>query len=132
MGRANRGKDTGPELALRSALHRRGLRYRVHRRVERAVRTSVDIAFGPSRVAVFVNGCFWHRCPIHGTVPKANREWWLEKLERNVQRDRHNDAALAAHGWTVIRVWEHEDIEQVADEIATVVRSRRVRATTSE
>lgn len=132
MGKANRGRDTGPEMRLRSALHRRGLRYRVNRRVERGIRTTVDLAFGPTKVAVFVDGCFWHRCPEHATMPKANRLWWSDKLADNVARDRRNDAALAARGWKVIRVWEHEDVENAAELIAGAVRTRRRDATSPE
>lgn len=129
MGKANRGRDTGPEMRLRSALHQRGLRYRVNRRVERGIRTTVDLAFGPAKVAVFVDGCFWHRCPEHGTMPKANSGWWSEKLAHNVARDRRNDAALTAKGWKVIRVWEHQDVEKAAELIARAVRNRRGDAT---
>lgn len=122
MGRANRGRDTQPEMRLRSALHRRGMRYRIHRRVEPDVRASVDIAFPSAKVAVFVDGCFWHRCPEHATIPKANGDWWRAKLEGNVARDRRTDEALSSRGWTVIRVWEHEDVEQAAERIACTVR----------
>jgi DNA mismatch endonuclease (patch repair protein) len=124
MGKANRGRDTGPELALRSALHRRDLRYRVNRRAAPDVHTTADIVFGPAKVAVFVDGCFWHRCPEHGTLPKANGDWWLRKLEGNVARDRRNDAALETRGWKVIRLWEHDDPERSADAVARVVRDR--------
>lgn len=123
MGRANRGRDTSPEVRLRRALHRRGLRFRLNRRVEPDLRATVDIVFGPARVAVLVDGCFWHRCPEHSTLPKANREWWETKLAANVERDRRTDAALAERGWRVLRVWEHEDAESAADEIAAVVRA---------
>lgn len=123
MGKANRGRDTGPEVQLRSALHRLGVRYRVNRRVEDGVRTTVDIAFGPAKVAVFVDGCFWHRCPQHGTAPKANGQWWSQKLAGNVARDRRNDAQLGARGWKVVRVWEHENAEQAAEMIAMTVRA---------
>jgi len=125
MGKANRGRDTGPELRLRSALHRRGLRFRVNRRVTDSLRGSVDIVFRTARVAVFVDGCFWHKCPSHGTVPKANQDWWTEKLAGNVARDRRTDAALAAEGWTVVRVWEHEDPEAAADRVAAVLKSSK-------
>lgn len=128
MGKANRGRDTEPELLLRSELHRRGLRYRVNRRVARDLRTTVDIAFGPARVAIYVDGCFWHRCPLHGTVPKANRGWWVEKLDANVVRDRRNDKALRERGWTVLRIWEHEDPRVAADRIAEIVRVASIEA----
>lgn len=121
MGRANRGRDTQPELRLRSALHRRGLRFRVHRRAVRELAVRPDILFGPARVAVFVDGCFWHACPLHSTLPKANRAWWSEKLAANVARDRRNDEALARHGWEVIRIWEHDDVEIAASRIQEIV-----------
>lgn len=121
MGRANRARDTSPELMLRRELHRRGLRYRVHRRPVPAVRTTADIVFGPARVAVFVDGCFWHRCPQHSVMPKRNGEWWRNKLEANVARDRRDDRALDEHGWHVVRVWEHEDPRAAADRISRVI-----------
>lgn len=119
--KANRPRDTTPERLLRSALHRRGLRFRVHRRPEPGLRSTVDIAFGPARTLVFVDGCFWHRCPVHSTLPKANRDWWASKLDGNVERDRRIDAELRALGWTVLRVWEHEPPEEAADRIAATV-----------
>jgi DNA mismatch endonuclease (patch repair protein) len=128
MGRANHARNTGPELRLRTALHRRGLRYRLHRRVEPDVRATVDIAFGPARVAVFVDGCFWHRCPEHAIPPKANAAWWSQKLDANVERDRRNDAALVNRGWMVIRVWEHEDAADAAERIARAVKVRSGRS----
>jgi DNA mismatch endonuclease (patch repair protein) len=91
----------------------------------RGVRRTADIVFGPAKVAVFVDGCFWHRCPVHGTSPKANSDYWLPKLERNVQRDRETDDLLRTSGWLSIRVWEHEDLESAAIHIADVVRQRR-------
>lgn len=118
-------RDTAPELALRRALWRRGLRYRVDRKVIPGFRRRADIAFIGPRVAVFVDGCFWHRCPIHGSAPKSNREWWEEKLSRNVARDRDTDARLEENGWYVVRIWEHEPIEGAALRVERVVRSRR-------
>jgi DNA mismatch endonuclease, patch repair protein len=125
MGKANRGRDTRPETLLRSALHRRGLRFRVHRRPAPDVRATADIVFGPARVAVFVDGCFWHRCPEHSSIPKANRDWWVEKLERNVERDARTSSTLEERGWTVIRIWEHEPPDEAADRIERLVRERR-------
>lgn len=122
---ANRRVGTAPELAIRRELHRRGLRFRIDLRVGGALRTRPDIVFTRARVAVFVDGCFWHRCPIHGTSPKAHSEYWTPKLDRNVERDRETDAALAALGWTVIRVWEHEPVDEAADRIEEAVRSLR-------
>lgn len=121
--KANRSRNTSPEILLRSALHRRGLRFRIHRRAEPDLRTTPDVVFGPTKTAVFVDGCFWHSCPSHGTIPKSNGRWWKEKLEANVERDRRADAALRARGWHVIRVWEHEPPEDAAARIAQVVRN---------
>jgi DNA mismatch endonuclease (patch repair protein) len=123
---ANRRTDTGPERLLRSALHARGLRYRKDRRIDAAGRrVRPDLVFGPSRVAVFVDGCFWHRCPIHSTHPVSNAKYWQAKFDRNVERDRADDAALRAAGWTVLRVWEHEDPFEAAMRIETTVLARR-------
>lgn len=119
-----RRRDTKPEMALRSELWRRGLRYRVDfRAVGR--RRRVDIAFTRAKIAVFVDGCFWHRCPDHASLPKANRTWWIEKLEANERRDRDTDRELVAAGWLVIRVWEHEDPMKAADRVEAVVRAPR-------
>lgn len=106
-----RTSDTGPEMLLRRALHAAGVRYRVHRR---DLPGSPDIVLARLRLAVFVDGCFWHCCPDHGNLPKNNREWWATKLARNVARDREQDAALGSLGWDVMRVWEHESVEERA------------------
>lgn len=120
---ANRSVDTTPEMRLRSALHARGLRYRTSRRIATAGRSvRPDIVFGRARVAVFVDGCFWHRCPDHSTHPKANADYWQEKFERNVARDHGDDAALAEAGWAVMRIWEHEDAAAAADRVQRVLR----------
>lgn len=123
--RAQLRRDTKPELLLRSELHRRGLRFRVDRKVLPGLRTRPDIVFGPAKVAVFVDGCFWHSCPQHSTVPKNNREWWKVKLEANVARDRRADTALEAEGWEVLRFWEHGGVGVAADQIEAAVRTRR-------
>lgn len=128
---AQRTTSTLPELALRSALHRAGVRYRVNCRPIGSLRVKADIVFGPTRVAVFVDGCFWHSCPVHATQPKANGEWWADKLGRNVARDRTNDALLRDAGWEVLRVWEHENPLEAADRIVQVVRDRRRQASGS-
>ena len=117
-----RRRDTGPELELRSALHRRGLRYRVDRRPLAGVPSRADLVFGPTKVAVYVDGCFWHSCPEHGTMPRSNEEFWQEKLGRNRARDAAVNEALAAAGWTVVRVWEHEEIGAAADRVEAAVR----------
>ncbi len=118
-------RDTKPELALRRELWQRGLRYRVDRPPIKGMRRRADIVFGPSRVAVFVDGCFWHSCPEHATIPKNNRQWWVDKLEANVQRDRDTDRELEEAGWLVVRVWEHENVEAAASRIIREVESRR-------
>jgi len=117
-----RNRDTAAEMALRRELHRRGLRYRVNFKIPGLGRTRPDIAFTRRKVAVFVDGCFWHRCPEHATFPKANAKWWEEKLDANVRRDREADEALRRAGWTVIRVWEHEDPGRAADRIERAVQ----------
>ncbi|MFD8706689.1 very short patch repair endonuclease [Kitasatospora sp. NPDC059648] len=120
-----RSRDTDIEIALRRALHAAGLRYRVHRRPLKDVRREADILFGPARVAVFVDGCFWHGCPQHATWPKNNAVFWREKIEKNRARDCDTDARLAEAGWVSIRVWEHETAAEAAERIATLVRGRR-------
>lgn len=119
--RSNRSTDTTPELRLRSALHRRGRRFRKHRRPVPGLRCTADIVFPRHRVAVFVDGCFWHCCPTHGTRPVRNGDWWAAKLDRNVERDRRNDRHLTEHGWTVLRVWEHEDTDVAVTRIITAL-----------
>lgn len=110
-------RETAPELALRAVLHRRGLRYRVSYPVPGQRRRTIDVAFTRRRLAVFVDGCFWHGCPEHGTSPRRNSEWWQTKLAANEARDRDTDIVLVSQGWRVLRAWEHEDPEKVADEI---------------
>jgi len=115
---ATPGRDNPRELALRSALHRRGLRFRLHRRLLTNSRRTVDIVFPRARVAVFLDGCFWHGCPTHGTWPKNNAEWWREKIEATIARDRDTDRRLSELGWAVVRIWEHEPIHDAADRLA--------------
>lgn len=115
-------RDTRPELALRSELHRRGLRFRIH---AAGLPGRPDVVFTRARLAVFVDGCFWHGCPQHGVLPKSNREWWRAKLDRNIERDREKDEALVELGWRPMHVWEHEAPEEAADRVETAWRSRR-------
>lgn len=124
--RGNRGRDTRPELELRSILHRRGFRYRVafhlragHRRVR------PDLVFVGLKVAVYVDGCFWHMCPVHGSVPRTNRLYWEPKLRRNAERDREATAALEADGWRVVRLWEHVPAAEMAAIVVGALRQRR-------
>jgi DNA mismatch endonuclease (patch repair protein) len=126
FGKANRRTDTKPEVLIRSALHRRGLRFRKDHPAEVGdLRVRVDIAFPRSKIAVLVDGCFWHRCPDHSRTPTRNLEYWLPKLQGNVDRDHRVNTALSSAGWTVLRVWEHEDVDAVADRIAAIVEARR-------
>lgn len=122
---ANRRRDTSPELAVRRLIHGAGLRYRVDYRVVPVLRTRVDIAFTKQHVAVFIDGCFWHRCPEHGTMPKQNIEYWRPKLEGNAQRDVSTNESLTALGWSVLRFWEHESAAEVARRIIEAVSARR-------
>ena len=123
--KAARQRDTAAEMAMRSALHRRGLRYRIDVSPLRGIQGRADVVFRSVKVAVFVDGCFWHGCPIHGTWPKANAEFWRKKIERNKERDADTDRRLREASWAVIRVWEHEDPEEAAEKISQTVRERR-------
>jgi DNA mismatch endonuclease (patch repair protein) len=120
-----RQRGTSVERALRSALHRRGLRFRVQLRPLPRLRRTADIVFVSAQVAVYVDGCFWHRCPQHGTSPKNNAAWWQRKLDANVKRDRDTDERMNEAGWLPIRVWEHEDIDEAATRISELVRERQ-------
>ena len=122
---ANRSRDTGPEMALRRQLHALGFRYRVASRPLKSVRRTADLVFRSARVAVFVDGCFWHRCPDHSSDPKTNSDYWKPKLERNVERDRETDQILIDHGWLSVRIWEHEDPTKAAVRVARIVKKRR-------
>ena len=120
--RSNHGRDTGPELAVRRALHAMGLRYRVNHPLAFDRRRRADIAFTRAEVAVFVDGCFWHGCPDHWTTPRTNRHFWSEKIARNRARDTDTTARLEGLGWIVMCFWEHEKPEAAANAIAHVVR----------
>jgi DNA mismatch endonuclease, patch repair protein len=117
--------DTAPELELRSALHRRGFRYRVHFVVLPTSRRTVDVAFPRQRVAVDIRGCYWHGCPDHGTEPQANADWWHAKLAANRARDADTETRLAAADWVLLVVWEHEDPNAAAGRVAESVEARR-------
>ncbi|MFE3443721.1 very short patch repair endonuclease [Nocardia sp. NPDC059180] len=137
--RANRRTDTKPEVALRQALHRMGYRYRKDLRFEACgVKVRPDVVFTARKVAVFVDGCFWHVCPEHGRQPTRNEWYWTPKLRRNVERDRAADAALAEAGWRVVRVWEHVEpsaavaavvavLEGASEHVSDNIASRRRR-----
>lgn len=115
--RANRGKDTGPELAVRKLLYQRGLRYRVNAKPVAEIRRRADVVFPGDRVAVFVDGCFWHGCPEHYRPAVRNASFWREKIEGNRRRDAETNEKLVAAGWTVIRVWEHDEPVLAAERI---------------
>jgi DNA mismatch endonuclease (patch repair protein) len=120
---ANRRRDTRPELALRSALHRAGFRYRCDFRIDLpGGRVRPDVVFTRKRVAVFVDGCFWHCCPEHGSKPSVNQSYWSPKLARNVERDARNTAWLTEAGWTVVRIWEHEDVVSAMEHVTAALR----------
>ena len=116
--------DTAPETALRRELHRRGCRFFVDRAPLRGLRRRADLVFPRRRVAVYVDGCFWHSCPEHATYPKNNAQWWADKLAGNVARDRDTDARLIEAGWLVVRVWEHESAAAGADRVQAALGGR--------
>lgn len=116
-------RDTKPELLIRSALHRQGLRFRVDQAPIPGMRSRADIVFTKKRLAVFVNGCFWHSCPQHGTWPKSNADWWRKKLLANKQRDLLVDSKLKEAGWRALRIWEHEDPAGAAEKIRNALTS---------
>jgi len=122
---AAKQRDTGPEIALRSALHRMGLRFRVDARPLKGLPRRADAVFRSARVAVFVDGCYWHGCPIHGTWPKAHADFWRTKIEDNRRRDEDTDRRLGEAGWCSIRVWEHEELNEAATKICEIVQHRR-------
>ncbi len=118
-----RQRDTRPELAVRSELHRRGLRFYVDRAPIRPLRRRADIVFPRRKIAVFIHGCFWHGCPEHGTWPRENAAWWRAKIERNKVRDHDTTRRLTAAGWTVVTAWEHESPTDVVDRVVRVFDS---------
>lgn len=122
--RAQGRRDTAPELKLRRAVHALGLRYRVDEPLPLAgLRRRADLLFTRAQVAVFVDGCYWHGCPDHGTQPKTNSEWWSAKITANKARDADTDARLVELGWSVLRVWEHEAAEAASERVAALVRA---------
>lgn len=121
--RSNRGRDTTPELAIRRRVHAQGLRYRVNARPERQLRRTADLLFTRARVAVFVDGCFWHGCPQHHTVAKANAAYWADKVTSNRARDAQTTSILSAAGWTVLRIWEHVPPDEASALIVRTVQA---------
>jgi DNA mismatch endonuclease (patch repair protein) len=125
--RANRGRDTAPELALRRALHAAGLRYRVNARPLRESRMTVDVVFPRARVAVEMRGCFWHGCPEHHRPSHRNAEFWAAKIAGNVERDARKRRTLTENGWELVVVWEHDDLAAAVERVSAVVADRRAR-----
>lgn len=123
--RSNRRRDTEPELAVRRLLHARGLRYRVDVPLDFDRRRRADIVFSAVKLVVFIDGCFWHGCPVHYSVPVSNREFWSAKRTRNSERDKETTQRLTEEGWTVKRYWEHDDPADVAADILTAYLSLR-------
>lgn len=120
---ANRRRDTSIEIAVRKRLHRAGARYRVDFAPDPSDRRRrADIVFTRARVAVFIDGCFWHGCPDHYVEPKSNRDYWLPKIARNRERDQETTQRLTSSGWTVLRFWEHENADDAASAILTAIR----------
>lgn len=122
--KAAKPRDTLPEKALRSELHKRGLRYRVDARPIERLNRRADIVFRSVKVAIFVDGCFWHGCPLHGTQANANAEFWKNKIKRNQERDAETNLLLKKAGWKVIRVWEHESPVKARAKIQKTIRRR--------
>ena len=119
---ANRRRDTAPEIAVRRLAHAAGLRYRVDAKPLPHLNRRADLVFTRARVAVFIDGCYWHGCPEHGTMAKTNADYWDAKIARNRERDAETDKLLTGAGWTVVRAWEHAAPREVVDQIIAAVR----------
>lgn len=126
--RSNKGRDTSLELAVRRRLHAAGFRYRVDFAPIPGLRRRADIVFTRVRLAVFVDGCFWHGCPMHYTAPTINGDFWKTKVEANRSRDLDTNRRLAADGWTVCRYWEHQPVEEISESVAAMVIQLRLAA----
>ena len=124
---ATPSQDTHPEMVFRSAIHREGLRFRKKRRPEPSLKCTADVVFPTQRICVFIDGCFWHGCPLHFNVPRINKSWWAEKIADNRKRDRRQTQLLQSLGWTVLRLWEHQvydDLPATVRQICTLVADR--------
>lgn len=128
----NRGKDTSPELAVRRLLHRTGLRYRVDVRPIQQLRRKADVVFPRKKIAVFIDGCFWHACPEHFAWPKSNVEYWQKKIGGNKARDIETSAELESQGWTVLRYWSHDPPEAIAHDVQRAVERARSQSASAE
>jgi DNA mismatch endonuclease (patch repair protein) len=118
---ANRGRDTAPEMTVRRALHAKGLRYRVQYRLPYMRRRSIDIAFPRHRIAIFIDGCFWHGCSEHYVSPISNANFWADKIQNNKNRDQATDRLLRENGWIVRRFWEHDALEDTVEKVVSLV-----------
>lgn len=125
--RANRKRDTNPELRLRRQVHKLGLRYQLGRRIAGEPPVMPDLVFAGAKLAVFVDGCFWHGCPDHGVQPRTNIDYWGPKIQKNKARDQRVDRSLQALGWQTVRIWEHEDPVKAAARIRSIVETRTPR-----
>jgi DNA mismatch endonuclease (patch repair protein) len=121
---ATRGTNNRTDRLIRSSLYRQGLRFRIQRRLLPGSTRTVDIVFPRARLAVFIDGCFWHGCPVHGTQAKANRDWWRQKISQNQARDRDTNRRLRKLGWQVLRIWEHEGAERATHKILKTYQKR--------
>lgn len=126
---ANLPRDTGPEVLLRQSLHAAGLRFRKDCRPDPSLRCKADVVFPRQKLCIFVDGCFWHRCPVHFELPRTNSAWWDEKTDATVERDKRQTHFLASKGWTVIRVWEHDVLGPALRRVVTMVGKRIRRLT---
>ena len=124
--KGNKARDTKPELAVRRRLHAQGFRYRVDVRPSTAVLSRADIVFTRQKIAVFMDGCFWHGCPLHATSPKANADYWGPKLKANIERDARTSASLRELGWEVLRYWEHQPVDEIVEQITCHWAERNV------
>lgn len=124
--KANRGRDTAPEMAVRRLVHSKGLRYRVDARPLKDLNRRADLVFSRVKVAVFIDGCFWHGCPNHHTIAKSNANYWAEKVASNRERDADTSERLRDSGWMVLRFWEHEPANEVAGAIVDAVLERKM------
>ena len=121
----NRRRDTRPEVAVRSAVHQRGLRYRVDDQPLPDLRRRADLVFRPAKVAVFVDGCLWHGCPKHCRIPETHEDYWMQKIGGNIARDRDTDSRLRDADWLPLRIWEHDDPQAGADRVAEAITARK-------
>lgn len=121
----NRRRDTKPEIAVRRLVHAAGLRYRVDHKPLGSLNRRADLVFPRQKIAVFIDGCFWHGCPEHHTVARSNETFWAEKVRRNRERDRDTDERLESNGWLILRAWEHEPPADVAQRVIEAVKARR-------